>query len=750
MADLSVLVPSRNEMFLARTIQSVVEAMRGDTEVIAVLDGAWADPPVPQHPKVTVVHLPSSIGQRAATNLAARLSSARYIMKADAHCGFDEGFDVKLIAAAQELGENVVQIPLQFNWHAFDRVCTACGFRIYQGPMNVPCDKCKAEHTYVREMVWQPRRSRKTTAWRFDSTLHFQYWGEFTHRPEGQGEITETMSCLGACWFLSRRYYWDVFGGLDEGHGSWGNMGTELGCKAWLSGGRMVTNHRTWFGHMFRTQGSDFSFPYPIKGSDQERARQYSRDLWLNNKWPGQIHPLSWLIEHFAPVPDWHGAGHERLAEVTEAGHAFTREREARLAVSEVIGTLPNSIADGAAPMPVDGGRQEMTLQAVSAGGALSGETCPAKNVGTVRCEIQMRGITAPLVVAEVIEHRHVPSETDGEITDEPREQQPMNAIPMLVDADDAVSGAGEGARPQPAPSSRVNGDLAEDTSETLTVEVRDCEKMRGNHASTSIVGVRPGAASASTLTVPPSVPAALTKGIIYYSDNRPAPEILAACRRSIEASGLPIVAVTLKPIDWPAARNIVLPLERGYLTMFRQILTGLEALDTDLVFFTEHDVFYSPLHFRFTPPRRDTVYYSQSVWKVDAVTGRTLFYRVNQTSGICADRLLMVEHYRKRIARVEVEGHHRRMGFEPATRKIRHGGIDDLPFETWESPQPNIDIRHGLTLTPNRWRKDQFRNQRYTEGWTESDRVPGWPGITQGRFNEWLHELQAREEVGV
>jgi hypothetical protein len=65
-----------------------------------------------------------------------------------------------------------------------------------------------------------------------------------------------------------------------------------------------VVNKKTWFAHLFRTQPG-FGFPYQIQASDQERAREYSRDLWLNNKWDKQVRPLSWLVEKFAPVPDW-------------------------------------------------------------------------------------------------------------------------------------------------------------------------------------------------------------------------------------------------------------------------------------------------------------------------------------------------------------------------------------------------------------------------------------------------------------
>ena len=76
MTALSILIPSRNEQFLARTVQDVIEHMAGDTEVIAVIDGAAAGPPVAAHPRVRVIELAESIGQRAATNLACRESQA--------------------------------------------------------------------------------------------------------------------------------------------------------------------------------------------------------------------------------------------------------------------------------------------------------------------------------------------------------------------------------------------------------------------------------------------------------------------------------------------------------------------------------------------------------------------------------------------------------------------------------------------------------------------------------------------------
>ena len=140
---------------------------------------------------------------------------------------------------------------------------------------------------------------------RFDKELVFQYWREFKSRPEAKPDIAPLMSSLGACWMMHRKRYREI-GGMDERHGSWGQMGTEVACKSWLSGGQHVVNKRTWYSHMFRTQGGDFGFPYKISGRDQEAARKYSRDLWMNNKWKGAKHPLEWLLDKFKPVPTWH------------------------------------------------------------------------------------------------------------------------------------------------------------------------------------------------------------------------------------------------------------------------------------------------------------------------------------------------------------------------------------------------------------------------------------------------------------
>ena len=54
--DLSIIIPARAEMFVAKTVENLLENIRGDkTEIIVILDGQWADPGIPQHEKVTIL-----------------------------------------------------------------------------------------------------------------------------------------------------------------------------------------------------------------------------------------------------------------------------------------------------------------------------------------------------------------------------------------------------------------------------------------------------------------------------------------------------------------------------------------------------------------------------------------------------------------------------------------------------------------------------------------------------------------------
>lgn len=612
--DLSICIPARNEMFLLKTIESVLENMEGDTEIIAVLDGYWPDVGLPQHPRVNVIHYEESIGQRAATNVAAKLSRAKMVMKLDAHCSVDKGFDVKLIADLKD-HPDWTMVPRMYNLHGFDWKCNKCGYRTYQGPTPVKCDKCDNTTAFERVIVWEPRKSRRSDFMRFDSDMHFQYWGEFEKRPEGQGEICDLLSHVGACWLMHRERYWEL-GGMDEAHGSWGQMGVEVSCKTWLSGGRQVINKNTWFSHMFRTQGGDFSFPYAMSGRQVADARKHSKRLFMEGTWPQAKYDLKWLLTKFWPVPGW-----------TEEQLHSLKPLSYKPLEKPIVEELPK------------------TEIALDEGPVMSGEITKEEFLPPVE----------PLVGKE----------------------------PVFPDPDGLC---------KPTPTPRI--------------------------------------------TIP-----GLRKGIVYYTDNRLDERVMKASQKQLlkAANGIPIIAVSLKPIDF--GMNVVLPFERGHFTMFQQQLVGIELSDCDIVFLAEHDMLYHPSHFDFVPPTNEKYYFNENTYKVDSNSGQALFYYTKQTSGCCADRTLLLEHYRKRVERYKKDGKYdRNIGFEPGAHSYPRG-IDSFGSERWMSPVPNIDIRHGLNLTKSRWNQDEFRNKRSCQGWTMADEVPGW-GRTKGQMNSFLSAL--------
>jgi hypothetical protein len=518
-------------MFLAKTIKNILENIEGDTEIIAICDGNWPNPSVEDNSRVSLIYHNEPIGQRAATNEAARLSQAKFVMKVDAHCAFDKGFDVKLMADCEY---DWTVVPRMYNLHAFDWVCTSCGDHTYQGPRPYKCEKCGNRVEFKMEVVWQPRWKRKSDFMRFDTDMKFQYWGAYGLREEAQGEVTDQLCAIGACWMMHRDRYWDL-GGVDEGHGSWGQMGVEIAAKSWLSGGRQVVNKKTWFAHMFRTQDG-FGFPYPLSGRQVQKAREHSKQLWQGDLWPKAKHPLSWMLDKFYPVPGWH---------------------------------------------------------------------------------------------------------------------------------DDVIS-----------------------------------------------------------------------KGLVYYTDNHCEERILRICREQIKRcckKDWSIVSVSQQPIDF--GENIVLDLQRSTVSMFKQILAGLEASTAEIVFLIEHDILYHPSHFDYVPIRKDVFYYNQNRWAVDAKTGQALFYYTNCPSHLVAYRELLLDYYRKRVAILEKDGFDSRIGHSPPK-----GVEGDYKVRSYFSKHPNVDIRHSNNLTANRFKKEQFRSKRSIRGWTLADEVPSW-GKTKGRFDEFLRE---------
>ena len=224
-----------------------------------------------------------------------------------------------------------------------------------------------------------------------------------------------------------------------------------------------------------------------------------------------------------------------------------------------------------------------------------------------------------------------------------------------------------------------------------------------------------------------------MSKGIIYYTHNECEEYIFNSAQRSILMADLPIVSCSLEPIRF--GDNIVLDLKPGVITMTKQILTALERSMEDYVFFCEHDVLYHPTHFDFTPPRDDTYYYNENVWRWDYPNDRLIGYDgLKSLSGMCCNRELALNHYRKKLKLIKTNGWEegrdpswmRKIGYEPGKER-RRGGFMDEKKDVWKSKRPLIDIRHGGTITKPKVTLESFIHQ--PTGWKEIkiNDIKGW-----------------------
>lgn len=227
-----------------------------------------------------------------------------------------------------------------------------------------------------------------------------------------------------------------------------------------------------------------------------------------------------------------------------------------------------------------------------------------------------------------------------------------------------------------------------------------------------------------------------MTKGIIYYTDNRLSDPISSTVRQYIANSKLPIVSVSLKPLNF--GRNITLDLKPGIVSMVKQITTALEASDADFVFFCEHDVLYPPSHFEFNPDRNDIFYYNNNIWRWKYPLDYLITYeRLLCLSGLCVNREFALNHYKARLKKINelnlemAKGREplwaRRWGYEPGTKKTKRGGFSDDDFQVWTSKEPLIDIRHNKTYSPPKVTLDSFNHPPVNFIQTTLDKIPFW-----------------------
>lgn len=270
---ISIIIPARNEIFLQRTIQDLIEHAEGEIEIIAILDGYWPNPQLEDHKQLRLVHRGKSRGMRDAINSGVAIARGEYILKLDAHCMVDQGFDIKLLADCED---DWVVIPRRKRLDA----------TLWQIK-----DVGKPDVDY--EYITNPKTD----------DMHGAVW---TERAIERKDILidENPTFQGSCWFMKKEYF-NFLELMDEKtYGSFYNEAQEISLKVWLSGGKVMTNKKTWYAHLHK--GKEFGRGYPLGGNERSTARDAVMQWAKHDKvWSRQIYSFEYLKTLFPNMPTW-------------------------------------------------------------------------------------------------------------------------------------------------------------------------------------------------------------------------------------------------------------------------------------------------------------------------------------------------------------------------------------------------------------------------------------------------------------
>jgi len=294
MSGVTVVIPSRSDLYLQKTVDDLLNKAEGEVEVIVVLDGYWPSPIIKEDPRVKVVHhglIHDSFGMRASINLGMSIAQGSYVMKVDEHCMFDNGWDKKL--AECEPHDVVVPRRMRLDpdkWENIEDGRRPIDYMYLTCPFMRPGDKTNG----LRGAEWKEREVTN------EKILY-----------------DESLSTQGSCYFMAKSHWDEVIGHLeDEIYGPFTSEAQEVGLKTQLSGGRLMTNKKTWYSHWWKGKaGKSYGFSkeqYRVHQDETEKGRVHTVKYWLTTT--DYKHDFKWLMEKFWPVPTW-GENWEKMLE---------------------------------------------------------------------------------------------------------------------------------------------------------------------------------------------------------------------------------------------------------------------------------------------------------------------------------------------------------------------------------------------------------------------------------------------------
>ena len=294
MSMLSVIIPSRNCKYAARTVDDIFENATEEIEVIVLLDGYWPVPQIKDYPHLTIVHKAQVKGMRNSVNLGVQLAKGKYIAKCDDHCMFGKGFDEILKA---DLEDDWLVNPSRYSMDAEKWIRG-------RGPVEYlfityPWEKDNMYGNGLHGKKWIGQDG-------YGKNMGYQefYWMENHNRDK---LIDDMMTFQGSFWMMTKEKYLSI-GGLDERHCDlMENEPQELGFKVWLSGGRCIVNKKTWYAHMHKNEREldNNSRSWKLSWKAMRETGRYQTWYWMEDKWPLATRNMEWFVAHFWRIPSW-------------------------------------------------------------------------------------------------------------------------------------------------------------------------------------------------------------------------------------------------------------------------------------------------------------------------------------------------------------------------------------------------------------------------------------------------------------
>ena len=252
----TVIIPCIKEdaKYLARTVKAVRETAIGPIEIFTICDN-WDGEDKKEYGDV-VHSVDRVVGQRYATNWAARLANGKYLFRLDAHCNMSKGWDARM---KDSCGDNTIVTT------TFDGL----DLNTWKGTNR--------DNGFVRLTD------------KLDSVF-VRGWKTIEERDVEE----ETMGISGTSFMITKDYYWKL-GGSDEELGEYGAIGPEWSCKVWLTGGMCLVRTDVVCYHYFRR----FT-PFDIDNQEKAKAFDKLYQQWVIGDDPRITRPMGWLVMRFS------------------------------------------------------------------------------------------------------------------------------------------------------------------------------------------------------------------------------------------------------------------------------------------------------------------------------------------------------------------------------------------------------------------------------------------------------------------